>query len=371
MVRRIEPLATRALHTVTLIAVFSLLAACNNNLLESDSSPSVVPVTPPRSQGQIGFCWAYAAVAMVESSYKKRTGMNIDLSEEALGFFHFAEQLKAGMDRNLSSGNSDYKLEEGNWFIFNNRVGSKGAFELIKRWGLIPESEWSVKFENALNTKTSLDSIRKEFLNLQSRLRGQQVAVQFNQIFKILTENAFPSVPPVDGFDNGSGHMDAVQYANNVIRFDTSVFEDIWIDKGNKYELFSSLMRVKKALVEEDPVGFAISMPSSKDWKERIQGNRFLGFQRAFKIDGAHAMVITDFNDADKGFDQPLESSNEFSKEIGLGFRLRLKNSWGSETGVNEFGQVIDTGFYDMDLSYMLDVLDSEGGFVQFTFHQR
>jgi hypothetical protein len=37
------------------------------------------------SQGKIDFCWAYAAVGMIEADHKKRTGREIDLSEEAIG----------------------------------------------------------------------------------------------------------------------------------------------------------------------------------------------------------------------------------------------------------------------------------------------
>ena len=41
--------------------------------------------TSIKSQGKIDFCWAYAAVGMIDADLKKRTGREIDLSEEAIG----------------------------------------------------------------------------------------------------------------------------------------------------------------------------------------------------------------------------------------------------------------------------------------------
>lgn len=122
---------------------------------QSQSGTSTVDTanTTVKSQGAIGYCWSYAAVAMIESDYKKRTGRDVDLSEEALGFFHFADQLKAAMDKNLAENKADFTLAQGGFINgTQKKLGSKDAFALVERWGLIPESRWSVKFEDKIDT---------------------------------------------------------------------------------------------------------------------------------------------------------------------------------------------------------------------------
>lgn len=365
-----------------IVAGLLLSTACMNGGKQGQSDTSTVDTanTSIKSQGVIGYCWSYAAVAMIESDFKKRTGRDVDLSEEALGFFHFAEQLKAAMDDNLKFNKTDFTLTQGG-FINGTRkeLGSKDAFALVERWGLIPESQWSVKFEDRIDTAIALDSIKENFLELQAKIQGKQTSVQLNQIFEILTDGAFPSLPPVDGFDNGSGQMNAVQYARNVIGFRPGAFEDVWIDARNaKTELEGTLQRVKKTLADGNVVGISISMPSNSDWRQRIQGSRFLGFGREFALDGAHAMVITDFKNAGGAYGPVPNASEEVAKSIDSSLQFRLKNSWGSTTGINEFGQVIQTGFYDLDMAYVVDVLrskyyDKDGkfagyGFIGFTF---
>jgi hypothetical protein len=347
------------------------MSACQQGTKTTESGASAVdiPNTSVKSQGVIGYCWAYAAVAMIESDYKKRTGRDIDISEEAIGFFHFAEQLKATMDRNLKTNRKDFLLYQGGFINgTSNAMGSKDAFALIERWGLIPESQWTEKFETEIDRDVALDSIKENFLALQEKIRGKQTVVQMNQIFEILTDGAFTKVPPVDGFNNGSGQMNSVQYARNVVGFRPNAYQDVWIDRSNAAsQLESSLQRVKQTLAAGNVVGLTISMPSTETWFQRIQGTRFVGLNQPFALKGAHAMVITDFKNSGGVFGPMPNVGEEVKKPIELELQFKLKNSWGSQAGVNEFGRVIQTGFYDMDLMYMTDVLKS-GGYVAFTF---
>lgn len=41
-------------------------------------------MTPVKQQGVCGSCWAYATIAALEALHKKKTGENIDLSEQQL-----------------------------------------------------------------------------------------------------------------------------------------------------------------------------------------------------------------------------------------------------------------------------------------------
>jgi hypothetical protein len=374
-----------ALRTALFVLALTLASACKEGKQTSDSEASAVDTanTTVKFQGEIGFCWSYAAVAMIESDYKKRTGREIDLSEEAIAFFHFAEQLKAKMDWNLRWNEKEFELSDGGWINgTSKKMGSKDAFSLIEHWGLIPESQWIIKFEDELKKKKAIDSINKNFLSLQEKIRGKQTSVQMNQIFEILTKEAFASVPPVDGFNNGSGQMNAVQYARNVIGFRPGAFQDVAL-KSNEPTIvvMSTLQRVKQALADGNVVGISISMPERLEWAQRVQGTRFVGMGKPFVLKGGHAMVVTDFKNSGGVFGPVADVGEEVSKEIEPGLVFRLKNSWGSQTGRNEFGQVVKTGFYDMDIMYIVDVLKSTypndppdpnkvpvPGFVTFTF---
>jgi hypothetical protein len=344
------------------ISALLFMSACKGDKQSSESGTSAVDTanTAVKNQGAIGYCWSYAAVAMIESDFKKRTGREVDLSEEAIGFFHFAEQLKATMDYNLSNDKEEFILTEGAFINgTSKKMGSKDAFSLIERWGLIPESQWNVKFEDEIDKKLAISSIQEGFLELQEKIRGKQTSVQMNQIFEVLTKEAFPSIPPVDGFNNGSGQMNAVQYARNVIGFRPNAYQDVYIDQANAQFLESTLERVKKSLADGNVVGITISMPADSEWGNRIRGTRFAGFGQPFALEGAHAMTITDFKNSDSVFGPVPDVEQEISKKIDSGFAFKLKNSWGSQSGRNEFGQVVRTGFYDMDITYISDALKS------------
>ncbi|NBW80639.1 hypothetical protein EBR21_02690 [bacterium] len=352
-------------------SVISLSTGCRIGSQTTDAGTETVYTanTSVKNQGQIGFCWAYAAVAMIESNFKKKTGRDIDLSEEAIGFFHFSEQLKAMMDNNLKFNSNYFNIRETNSVNRgSNALGSKSTLALIERWGLIPESQWSEKFETQFEKDFAMKAIKDQFFKMQEKIRGKQNVVQFNQIFQVLTDSAFVSMPPVDSFNNGSGTMTSTQYAKNVIGFNASDYEDVEIYKSNALTaLKPALQRVKATLASGNVVGITISMPSGAARGQRIVANRFVGGIGPYPIGGAHVMVITDFKNKDGVFGPVPDANAEVNKPFDLGFQLRLKNSWGSATGYNEFGQVVQTGFYDMDIGYIADTLDSNG-LVIFTF---
>jgi hypothetical protein len=106
-------------------------------------------------------------------------------------------------------------------------------------------------------------------------------------------------------------------------------------------------------------------MPDQRE--NRILGTHFRGYGRKMALDGAHAMVITDFRNKGGTFGKAEEVQKEVSKSIESEFQLRLKNSWGSQSGINEFGTAVKTGYYDMDYLYLEDVVKS-GGLLLFTF---
>jgi len=367
-----------------------LASACRPSRPTIDSSASTVDTanTSIKNQGEVGFCWAYAAVAMIESNYKKRTGREIDLNEDAIAFFKFAEQLKYVMDYNLQNNKAFFLFDEGGQINFKldprevlsnpnvreeDRVrtaATKDAFSLIERWGLIPQSQWNEKFETIVKTKNANERIKIAFFKLLGELQGKQSSVQMNQIFSLLKESVFSSVPPVDGFNTDSGRMNSVQYARDAIGFRKSGYEDVYFEKAHPnlaLALASTLQRVKRSLAAGDVVGISISMPNGADWLKRIQFTRFIGLNQSFNLGGSHAMVITDFKHPGGTYGPVPNVDVEVEKPLDVGLQFRLKNSWGSQNNLNEFGQTIRSGYYDMDFLYITDVLKSNG-FVIFTF---
>ncbi|MEI8026994.1 MAG: C1 family peptidase [Pseudomonadota bacterium] len=336
--------------------------------IQSDSQPQTfeTPNTEIKNQGRIGFCWAYAAIAMIESDYKRRTGKDIDLSEESLGFFLLAEYIKQGGDQflrtALSLPTTQPKIEEGS--------SIPEAFSLIARWGLIPESQWSVKFDTDSEVNQAKDSIAGEWRQKVEALRiNGSNAVPFDDVVSILTKKAFRTPPPFQSFDNGSGAMSAIRYAREVIGFNPNNYEFVTIDGAAGSSAFSSnIQRIKEVLSRGGVVGIELSMPASDPSSaSRIQGKRFIGMGMPFKIDGAHAMVITDFKNSNGNFGKSLNPMEEVAKPLEPGMQFQLKNSWGSQSGFNEFGAQVQTGYYEMDVMYLLDILQS-GGIFRLTF---
>jgi hypothetical protein len=160
--------------------------------------------------------------------------------------------------------------------------------------------------------------------------------------------------------------MNAVKYAEQVIGFNASDFRDVVITKSNSNNLGSAIALVKESLARGLVVGIGISMPAGSVWGQKIQGTKFVGHMKPFQLEGGHAMVITDFKHQGGTFGKAPDVEAEVKKDIEPGLQFRLKNSWGSQSGYNEFGKAIQTGFYDMDLTYMTDVLQSNG-FIIFT----
>jgi hypothetical protein len=68
----------------------------------------LLPITPPRDQGDSGLCWVYAALSMLETNYLYRhPGSHIELSRGAVQLDSIAdrfERLIRGEPRNLDNG---------------------------------------------------------------------------------------------------------------------------------------------------------------------------------------------------------------------------------------------------------------------------
>ncbi|MCX6111289.1 MAG: hypothetical protein NTZ90_16965 [Proteobacteria bacterium] len=118
----------------------------------SFKSGNTVWTTPVKSQGTIGFCWSYSTMALFENLHRLRTGADLALSPEALGFYHYIDILKGqiandmddhaiyDMAEHLDAGDVDGSLFSDTEFA--------GPLTLLSRHGVMPEVAFPVKFSS-------------------------------------------------------------------------------------------------------------------------------------------------------------------------------------------------------------------------------
>ncbi len=122
-----------------------------------------IPQTAVRNQGRFGICWSYGTIGLLESVFKNRTQKEVDLSEEAVVFFHMAEGLLALFQTSdvvtIISVLSKGAFPEG-WnapipdWLENPRVPSEikqhDGLDIVKIYGVFPESAFSQSSANFL-----------------------------------------------------------------------------------------------------------------------------------------------------------------------------------------------------------------------------
>lgn len=358
------------------LGLSAFLASCNpvnTNEQQSAAKFADVKVTSTKDQGDAGFCWAYTTIAMIEADYLARTGMSIDLSEEALGYVKVAHDFEDYINCNLEF---DIDPTSGRDICGKNRMSEGGlsgssdentfkhvfAGDLIKRWGLVPESQWNVKFNYENNSFSKVypkvkDDLAKVVLRLQSE--GKKV-VSMAEVFNVLNKGLFGSSPPFDGFNNGSGFMNSVQYAQQVIGFQK---ESLITRSVTKENFSNEITNVVAALGRGKSVGIMTSL-----LEDQLHGNLFEGWLEPGTVRGAHAMLITDIRNPNSSYGYTGESVSSFASKINTDSRFLLKNSWG--TGTNEFGNQVFAGAYEMEIGFLHDVLMSKNGWIKFVYYE-
>lgn len=165
-----------ARHLALIVAL--LLPSCGQSDREqlrgsaSELKTVAIPHTDARAQGRFGVCWAYGTIGFVESDYKVRTGADIDLSEESLVFYHMAEGIHSALHTlpivEVLTVLSRGQLPEG-WYtrlsesMRNTQPANfkfqLDALDLIKEYGLVPESAWTFKVGDAAKKQVLFRSI--------------------------------------------------------------------------------------------------------------------------------------------------------------------------------------------------------------------
>ena len=366
--RILKPKATRCSIFSALFSL-NLLAACGSNQagqLPNQSNIDSVNIeqTPIENQRAIGLCWAYATVALVESNYKvKHNSASINLSEEALGFYRMAETFAAVSNAadNIDEIVEYLKLDsfEGGLVKSTQKEGVvPDALQLIQKYGLVPESQWNIKFTNSQATKTFVTKIKSRFLNyIQSKSGGIKSTPEQIIQHVMVSQDTFKIAPPTQFNYNGT-LISATSFAREKLEFKSEQFEALSAD--NEEQLNTLIAAVKRALARglSVPIGFPVNF-------NRLHRGAFSGKganvsnPSDFLREGGHAVLITDFvnNNGTKGAISATELAAEIQKPSSELDFFVLKNSWGLAAQNNESGSTVSgsvDGYYTMDRSFLI-----------------
>lgn len=322
-----------------------------------------LPLTPVEDQGRIGLCWAYGTMGLIESHAKSTHGRVINISEEALAFYHLAHYLTQNI-QSLEIGDLLTFLSRGLNEGFYTRLpkdrrqhGELDALDLVKKYGVVPESAWSFKFTSDAARQSLISAIRQNTLQSIAGLIRKDLTVEFVMKNILVGKGAFPSKPPTNFAYEGK-QMTAQQMLTEVAAFDPDAYEAV--ETRSLQDLDTVIHATKRALARgvSVPFGFPINI-------RRLKGDIFTGKDVAdpedhiaFSLDGGHLVLVTDFVNVNGR--AGLLPTGELQKELGKPSseidHIVFKNSWGVGAKTNETGLPVGfsvDGFYKMDQSYL------------------
>jgi hypothetical protein len=356
--------------TKLLLLVFMPLAvgACGAMSLSGTGKSNLdtvdLPVTPVEDQGRFGICWAYGTIGLVESDYKRRTGKDVNLSEEAIAFYHLAEMIALQMHKSKTFPQFFNDTSRGFNEGFFSRIlpakkqpGELDAFELITKYGLVPQTSWNFKINSPEARGELLRVIRQKSIRFLNGRDLEAVTVEevIDQI--MIGDGAFPSRPPTEfSFDGRT--VSAVKFAAEDLAFTPEDF--VAVEVASEADLPNWVAAVKKSLAlgYAVPMGFPINI-------DRLSGGTFgaTGISPddpiAFARDGGHLVLVTDFVNISgrEGLVSPQELEAELAKPLDQVDYLKFKNSWGLGAKTDAEGKPIGgspDGYYRMNRDYLV-----------------
>jgi hypothetical protein len=347
--------------TFVSILISSSIVSCGPSTPSSSKLDTVeIGQTPIRNQMKVGFCWAFATTALMESRYKTRTGQDIELSPESIGFYRMAQGLHAAMQGKSVADVLALFVPGGiEGYLIKDTENSGDALALAETYGVVPESVWSFKFDTEEKHSSVIRALQGGLWKLVQRklLRGKSPSdITLDEIIAdvMTVDGAFPSQPP-RAFDFANRHMTSVEFMHDFLQFQPS---DYGIQSVASDADFEKLIKsTKVSLAHRVPViiGFPVNI-------DLLNGDTFSGKSAGSDVDitkhGGHAVLITDFinNGGKEGeITQPEITAAVDAPSSELSYVI-LKNSWGTEAKTNESGVVIrgsKTGYYKMDREYL------------------
>lgn len=364
--RLIAVLKSNVINSILAATVASLaLSGCGRTMKPARLDTVEVPQTPIKSQYRIGFCWSYGTIGFLETLMIKKTGQTMDFSEEALGFYRMAEELKALSKKFPASELADVdmvskKVFEGlqGWDMtfnpaYNPGMPVRNSMQLVQDYGVVPESAWSYKFKTDEQIDKFSATVFAGFASLMTQ-RGQGNITQ-DMVFDLLASpDAFGSRPPTE-FDYTSpagdtAKISAKDFVSNVIGFTPDDYTYLIPDQTIGYDQIVKATKLTLARGINVPLSYAIYDGAINQWDASHSAKDL--DPANLKLDGGHLVLITDF--VNKGGRPGAVANDVLQTELAkpsseLDFVV-IKNSWDTRP---QSPVLRLPGYYTMDQSYI------------------
>lgn len=333
------------------------LGACGQIPQDKSGTKTIeIPQSEIENQLKIGFCWAYAGTGLVESEVKRQFGLQLNLSEEALGFYRMAEGLHYWTQNIRGQELLDVIAQDTmqGWLLSSEQIPD--TFKLIAKYGVVPESVWNVKFTKSEMTDKLVKAVRRAMNNkVFNSYDPKKITVEEIIRDVLLAPGAWPSEPPHVFQFSGKTYTPQTLLAD--LKFDPLLFKPVTVEKPE--DLSKLIAASKRALVRgyTVPLGFPVNF-------DRLKADRFTGADVNLNVpsnffrDGGHAVLLDDFinRGGREGAIPFTEALTEFLKPPSELDYFLFKNSWGKAAQTNEAGIPIKgsvTGYYKMDYDYL------------------
>lgn len=360
-----------------------------------------IPQSPVKNKKFIGFCWAYASVDFFESEYKRiHGGAEMILSPEALGFFRMAEGMHEIIQESATAADAIQNLScqrlQGLSILTNTKDSWKGAFNLVQKYGLWPESVYRVKFEEESIREQTLFGIRERFEKLLSETQSKRGSFKETTIEDIIEKvmvnppgdttapSAFKTRPPLE-FETEKGvRVKATEFSKSVIE-NIDEYKKIAVDTQDELNEAIRLIKTSLGMGRSVPLGLGVDRNHlfREGEKTVFSGKKshcpvgpcldqFYKLKDDPLIDpkcpkremtpynqGRHDILITDF--LNKGgqlgkLESPSAMQSEIQKPATELDSFHIKNNWGVESpgqeGESSWLPSVD-GYYFIDKEYL------------------
>lgn len=325
-----------------LLLAGALLSGCHRSA--SDLATVSLRTTPVRNQGQNGFCTLYAVAGLAETLAATRADRRVNVSEEAIGFFGIAEGV-------LNAAQGGYGVEN----IVLDSFPMPYAIELMGRYGLVPESAWSVKF--APGEFDAMQAVVAQ--RLEGFMRGRDPAsVTLADIvdYVLVGEGAFPSAPP-SSFSFAGASWEPQSFMREYLTLRPEDYATRYFVAPSEYP--ELVTQAKRALASGSPALMSIGVVRAVTGSDADWGTDGLDFsdRNAVVTSSGHVLLITDFvNEGGHagGMSEP-DIVRELARPVEEFSHFVFKNSWGF--GMTGDKPELDTGYFTIDKDYLRGML--------------
>ena len=362
-----------------------ILAACKAQQNRSKTESVDTPVVSDNLITETGFRWAYGTTDFLQTEHKKDSGEQVNLSEEALGFYRMSENLahifKANTDPvdaiDAVSCLDFYGLQAQNI----GSINSLNGYELAEKYGVVTEEAYPVKFIHMSQQTETFQGILERVKQMLSLKKPAQVSINDIQQRILLkpdasksTRSAFISAPPTT-FEYQekkwsakaffASHMTDAAKPYQLIEFSTSAEYEKMISLIKKtlaggYSVPFDLGVDRRLLADASSPSmftgkkFALSIPAEK---KKVKSSDTCkpagdGFPQAY-----HSSLIVDF--VNKGSKEgSFENENQLQREVvkdGSELEyIKIKNQWGIDELAGDKWPVPPDGSIRVDQEYLL-----------------